>query len=220
MSEAFAAIVGVLSDNLDCQIVRWHGFVKRDRAWRKKQEKRRYSGQSFADRQTERRERLILAAVLVAGRVGLDGASVAAICAEAGLTARYFYESFPTREAIFVEAYRAVQNELLARITTAPGQGDAAKRALAGFFAAIRERPDLARVFLIDLDDHTGAMRMASFEGAGKLSKAFGLKATHPLTVAGIVGAIVDIAKRWIESDFAEPPEKVVEIALPFTRVK
>jgi hypothetical protein len=30
----------------------------------------------------------------------------------------------------------------------------------------------------------------------------------------------MDIAKRWIESEFAELAEKVVEIALPFTRVK
>ena len=186
-------------------------------------EKRRYSGQSFEDRQAERREKLIRAAVEVAGRVGLEGTSVAAICAEAGLTARYFYESFPTREAIVVEAYRAVQDELLSRITAGAGvgasAGDAVRRVLTGFFTAIQTRPDLARVFLIDLDDHGGAMRMASFEGAGKLSKAFGLKATHPLMVAGIIGAIVDIAKRWIESEFAEPLDKVVDIALPFTRL-
>ena len=195
-------------------------FVKgRGQNPRMKQEKRRYSGQSFEDRQAERRDKLIHAAVQVAGRVGLEGASVAAICAEAGLTARYFYESFPTREAIFVEAYRAVQNELLHRITEGKGQGDP-KRALTGFYNAIRERQDLARVFLIDLEDHDGAMRMASFEGANKLSKAFGLKATHPLMVAGIIGGLVDIAKRWIESDFAEPVEKVVAIALPFTRLK
>jgi AcrR family transcriptional regulator len=183
-------------------------------------EKRRYSGQSFEDRQAERREKLIHAAVVVAGRVGLEGASVAAVCAEAGLTARYFYESFPTREAIFVEAYRAVQDELLSRIGGGKGQAADPRRALTGFFEAIRERQDLARVFLIDLDDATGAMRMASFEGANKLSKAFGLKATHPLMQAGIVGGLVDIAKRWIESDFAEPVEKVVDIALPFTRLK
>jgi AcrR family transcriptional regulator len=183
-------------------------------------DKRRYSGQSFEDRQAERRQRLIRAAMQVAGRVGLQAASVAAICAEAGLTARYFYESFPTREAIFVEAYRAAQGELLARIAEVRGARDAARRALTGFFAAIRSRADLARVFLIDLDDHDGAMRIASFEGASKLSKSFGLKATHPLMVAGIIGAIVDIAKHWIESDFAEPVEKVVEIALPFTKIK
>ena len=186
----------------------------------KPSEKRRYSGQSFEDRQAERRARLIKAAALVAGRHGLEGTSVAAICAEAGLTARYFYESFPGREAIFVEAYRAVQDELLARMQAAPATGDATKRALLGFFRVIQSNPGVARVFLIDLDDHGGAMRMASFEGSRKLAKAFGLKATHPLMVAGIVGAVVDIAKRWIESEFAEPVEKVVEIAVPFTRVK
>ncbi len=185
----------------------------------KQAEKRRYSGQSFEDRQADRRSRLVRAAALVAGRSGLEGTSVAAICAEAGLTARYFYESFPSREAIFVEAYRAVQDELLTRIQAAPAAGDATKRALTGFFAAIQSSPGVARVFLIDLDDHGGAMRMASFEGAQKLSKAFGLKATHPLMVAGIVGAVVDIAKRWIESEFAEPVEKVVEIAWPFTQI-
>jgi AcrR family transcriptional regulator len=186
----------------------------------KQVEKRRYSGQSFEDRQAERRAKLIKAAALVAGRHGLEGTSVAAICAEAGLTARYFYESFPGREAIFVEAYRAVQDELLTRMQAASGGGDATKRALLGFFSAIQSNPKLARVFLLDLEDHGGAMRMASFEGARKLSKAFGLKATHPLMVAGIVGAVVDIAKRWIESEFAEPVEKVVEIAMPFTRIK
>ena len=183
-------------------------------------ERRRYSGQSFEDRQAERRARLIKAAALVAGRHGLEGTSVAAICAEAGLTARYFYESFPGREAIFVEAYRAVQDELLARMQTAPATGDTTKRALTGFFCAIQANPGVARVFLIDLDDHGGAMRMASFDGARKLSKAFGLKAAHPLMLAGIVGAVVDIAKRWIESDFSEAVDKVVEIALPFTRIK
>jgi AcrR family transcriptional regulator len=183
-------------------------------------EKRRYSGQSFADRHADRREKLVRAAAMVASRSGFDGTSVAAICAEAGLTARYFYESFPSREAIFVEAYRAVQDELLNRMQDAPAAGDSTKRALTGFFSAIQSAPGVARVFLIDLDDHGGAMRMASFEGAQKLAKAFGLKATHRLTVAGIVGGIVDIAKRWIESDFAEPVEKVVEIALPFTKIK
>ena len=185
-----------------------------------KHQKRRYSGQSFEDRQSDRRDRLVHAALLVAGRFGLDGTSVAAICAEAGLTARYFYESFPNREAIFVEAYRLAQQELLSRMGEAKDRKDPARAALTGFFAALQSQPGLARVFLIDLDDHGGAMRMASFEGAAKLRKAFGLKATHPLTVAGVIGAVVDVAKRWIESEFAEPVEKVVEIALPFTRVK
>ena len=185
-----------------------------------KAEKRRYSGQSFEARLADRRSRLILAALQVAGREGLEGASVAAICAEAGLTARYFYESFPSREEIFVEAYRLAQERLLKNIEAAKDKTDSARAALKGFYTALYEHPGAARVFLVDLDDHGGAMRMASFEGARKLAKAFDVKTTHRLMLAGIIGAIVDIGKRWIESDFAEPVDKVVEIALPFTKIK
>lgn len=181
-------------------------------------EKRRYSGQSFEDRQAERRARLIQAALEVAGRTGLEGASVAAICAEADLTARYFYESFPSREAIFVEAYRLAQDRLLGFMSASPGR-DSAKSALTAFFTALQEHPHAARVFLVDLDDHGLAMKVASHEGGKKLAKAFGVKAKHPLQLAGIVGGIVDIAKRWIESEFEEPVETVVQIALPFTQI-
>jgi AcrR family transcriptional regulator len=183
-------------------------------------EKRRYSGQSFADRQTDRRGRLVRAAAVVAGRFGLEGTSVAAICAEAGLTARYFYESFPNREAVFIEAYRAVRDELLARIGDHRGRADPTRAALTGFYTALLSNPGLARVFLVDLDDHGPAMKAVSQEGAAKLIKTFGLKAREPLVLAGILGAIVDIAKRWIESDFKEPVEKVVTVATGFVRVR
>jgi AcrR family transcriptional regulator len=182
-------------------------------------EKRRYSGQSFEDRQTERRERLIHAALVVAGRFGMEGASVAAICAEAELTARYFYESFPSREAIFVEAYRLAQEELVGRMGELAGRKAPVEGALTGFFSALYANPGLARVFLLDLDDHGPAMKAASQEGAAKLAKAFVPAGGDPLLLAGILGAIVDIAKHWIASGFATPVEKVVAIALPFTRV-
>jgi AcrR family transcriptional regulator len=186
----------------------------------KLKEKRRYSGQSFADRQTDRRDRLIRAAAMVAGRFGLEGTSVAAICAEAGLTARYFYESFPSRDAIFIEAYREVRDELLARIGDHHDRADPTRAALSGFYAALLANPGLARVFLVDLDDHGPAMKEVSREGAAGLIKIFALKAREPLVLAGILGAIVDIAKRWIESDFQEPVEKVVTVAMGFVRVK
>jgi len=182
-------------------------------------QKRRYSGQSFADRQSDRRARLVRAALQVAGRFGLEGTSVAAICAEAGLTARYFYESFPNRDAIFVEAYRLAQEELLSHVDAAKDRADPVRSALTGFYTALYTHPGLARVFLVDLNDHGNDMKAVSQEAAKKLAKAFALEGRHPLVIAGALGAVVDVAKRWIESDFAEHVEAVVEIALPFTRV-
>ncbi len=181
-------------------------------------EKRRYSGLSFEDRQSDRRTRLVRAALEVVGRFGRE-TSVAAICAEAGLTARYFYESFPNRDAIFVDAYRLAQDELLADVARHSDAKNPVASALKAFYAALAAHPGQARVFLVDLDDHAPAMRQISREASLKLAKIFAPGAKSPLEIAGILGAIVQIAKRWIDSGFAAPVETVVATALPFTRV-
>ncbi|HXC54600.1 MAG TPA: TetR/AcrR family transcriptional regulator [Rhizomicrobium sp.] len=184
------------------------------------EEKRRYSGQSFEDRQTDRRARLVRAALDVAGRFGLEGTSVAAICAEAGLTARYFYESFPSRDAIFVEAYRMAQDELLEDIAAHIDKRDPVASALTGFFAVLESHRGPARVFLLDLDDHGPAMKAASREAGEKFAQLFAPRAKDALQIAGTLGAILQIAKRWIAGGFAEPVANVVAAALPFTKVK
>src|ERR1700743_2824050 len=89
---AMPSIAAPVSDNLDCQIVRCQGFVKREPMEKgTDREKRRYSGQSFEDRHAERRDRLVRAAAMVASRSGFDGTSVAALSAEAGPAAGYFF---------------------------------------------------------------------------------------------------------------------------------
>ncbi|HJW41927.1 MAG TPA: helix-turn-helix domain-containing protein [Rhizomicrobium sp.] len=181
-------------------------------------ERRRYGGASFEDRLSERRERLIRAAVEVFGRAGRDGATVAAICAQAGLTARYFYESFPSRDALFLEAYRLVQRELLAEIERNRDAENPVRGALTAFYAGLAAHPGLARVFLLDPHGRETAMQDAGRETATRLVKLFAPKVQTHLAAAGMLGAVVDIARRWIESDFAEPVETVVATALPFAQ--
>jgi AcrR family transcriptional regulator len=180
-------------------------------------EKRRYSGQSFADRQAERRERLVRAAAIVLGRHGRE-ASVAAICAEAGLTQRYFYESWPNREAIFIDAYRMVVSELMAEVARGIDPKDPLTSALTGFYRALESHRGEARVFLIDLDDHAPGMREVSREASQHLAKLFAPGAAGPLEIAGTLGAVVQIAKRWIDTGFAEKVETVVAVARAFVR--
>src|SRR5215212_10332014 len=61
---------------------------------------RRWRGRSASERTAERRERLIEAALEVFGSRGYSASTVRDVCREAGLTERYFYESFPNREAL------------------------------------------------------------------------------------------------------------------------
>ncbi len=181
-------------------------------------ERRRYGGASFEDRQAERRERLMLAAIDVFEKAGRDGATVAAICAEAGLTARYFYESFPNLDALFLEAYRVVQRELLAEIGRAAQGSDPMGGALTAFFAALAAHPGPARVFLLDPHGREPVMQDAGRETAGKLLALFAPGVTDPLAQAGVLGAVVDVARRWISGGFAETVDQVTATALRFAR--
>jgi len=181
-------------------------------------EKRRYGGASFEDRLAERKRRLMLAAIDVFERSGRDGASVATICAEAGLTARYFYESFPNLDALFLEAYQAVQHELLAEIGRAAQGRDPVRAALKAFFAALAAHPGPARVFLLDPHGREPAMQEAGYDTAVKLLALFAPGVRDPLAAAGVLGAIVDIARRWISGGFAETVDQVTTTALRFAK--
>jgi len=179
---------------------------------------RRYGGVALEQRQAERRDRLIRAAVAVASRVGREATSVAAICAEAGLTARYFYESFPNRDALFAEAYVHVQKELFGRMAPVISSDDPVRSALAGFFTALAAHPGPARVFLLDLEEQDKAMKDLGRAASERLGQLIAPDARSPLARVGATGAVVQMAKRWIGSGFAEPVEELVALALPFCR--
>ncbi|MFF3288708.1 TetR family transcriptional regulator [Streptomyces sp. NPDC003023] len=90
---------------------------------------RRYGGRGAAERQQERRSRLVDAGLEVFGTVGYAAASVRQLCREAGLTERYFYESFQGRE----ELLRAVYDRLIEEVETAAfSAAEAAGRAVGG----------------------------------------------------------------------------------------
>lgn len=75
---------------------------------------RRYGGRSAADRRDERREKLIEAGLELFGTGGgYAGATVKAICAEAGLSPRYFYEHFTDREDLMLAVFTAVAEEIM-----------------------------------------------------------------------------------------------------------
>src|ERR1700751_6355680 len=73
---------------------------------------RHYGGHSTEERRRARRERLIEAATRVYGEVGYRNATVKAVCEAAGLTERYFYESFANSEALLVAAFETVSRRV------------------------------------------------------------------------------------------------------------
>jgi AcrR family transcriptional regulator len=72
---------------------------------------RSYGGRSAEERAEDRHTRLVEAAITVLASQG-ERATMTAICQEAGLTERYFYESFANREAALVAALERVSDEI------------------------------------------------------------------------------------------------------------
>ena len=71
-----------------------------------------YAGMTAAQRQAERRARLLDAAIDVLGSEGWERATVTAICDRAGLIPRYFYESFKDREALLISVFDSIIDEV------------------------------------------------------------------------------------------------------------
>lgn len=185
---------------------------------------RSYRGQSQEQRRAERRARLIAGAIAVYGERGYHQATVKAVCEAAGLTERYFYESFANSEALLIDSYNAVTYAVLGEILRAgeaAGRGQAARsRAmLHAYFSALQREPRSARVFLVEIRGVSRAVDQAfdaSLRAIGR--KVAGLLAPEAvdddLLQAGVIGGVIHIALRWIEDGYAPPIDDAVATAL------
>jgi AcrR family transcriptional regulator len=118
---------------------------------------RPWRGIAAEDRLTERRERLVAAALELLGREDADALTVRGVCAQAGLTPRYFYESFPDADALVVAAFDHVVAGTAAAIldALADAPGDVTGRARAAIAGGIAHLTDDARRGRILLADAT-----------------------------------------------------------------
>src|ERR1700712_610595 len=92
---------------------------------------RAYGGVAMEERVAARRARFVEAGFELFGTQGFRGSTVRGICAAAGLTDRYFYESFATLEALLAEVYLSLTRGFAQRlldesIRSDAWQGDAA----------------------------------------------------------------------------------------------
>lgn len=182
---------------------------------------RAYRGVSIEQRRAERREKLIQAGITVFGSTGFQGTTVRALCAEAGLTERYFYESFSNSEALLRTLYLRLTDQIRERVSQAisgqQGQPDAmADAALRSYFEFLHEHPAAARVIMTEIMGVSAEVdalyRRVMNEFAGFLLTVFrGLhpeRPAHPvqdaLIATGMIGALVNMAMRWLLNDFKE----------------
>ncbi len=183
---------------------------------------RTWRGRGADERKAERRAQLLTAALQVYSERGFRHSSVKAVCDAAGLTERYFYESFANSEDMLVAVASAslqyTVSELRAKCDVVPQQ-DRLRTILTNYYAMLREQPAHARAFLVEIRGISPVVDEyleTAFDTFAELiadAPLASLSAIDRMVAIGAVGAILNIALDWIINDFVTPIEDVVEAA-------
>jgi len=182
----------------------------------------------MAARKTQRRNQLLAAAIHIYGQAGYHNATVKAVCDAAGLTERYFYESFANSEALLLAVYDHVNRQLIEGIRSVsdatPGSiRDKALAALTYYFTALQLDPKIARIFLIELSGISPEVDLAQSANqqafAGLFLQHLDPEAALPaakrdLLAHAAVGGITSIALFWIRDGHSRPIPELVAAAL------
>ena len=188
---------------------------------------RPYGGVSAAERQAQRRERLIEAAYDVFGRDGYRNTTMRLICAQARLTERYFYEHFANVDEVFLAVHKRtsaeVGAEIIARVMATPDDPVEQTRAgLRAFFEYIKADRRRSQILLLDAVT-AGLTNPRNLNAKVSQYTEFlkqRFKKRYPgleipldveLVVGGFVGMIIHTASVWTQRDFDTPIETLVD---------
>jgi AcrR family transcriptional regulator len=178
----------------------------------------RYGGSSLEDRAAARRAALIDAGTELLGTEGAAGVTVRAACRAAGLTERYFYESFPDgRDALLRAVLEHVATQARAAIVAAvqahaAGEESMAYAAVAAFTAFLEEDPRRGRVLLSESFSDTVLARhdaelvpaFAALLVAQITALPDAPDATDAdLTAVALLGALRNLYLAWLAGDRA-----------------
>ncbi|HWF50862.1 MAG TPA: TetR/AcrR family transcriptional regulator [Solirubrobacteraceae bacterium] len=188
---------------------------------------RPYRGVSAEDRRSQRRARLIEAGLDVVGEGGIAGATMTAVCARAGLTERYFYESFRDRQGLLVALFDACVEELdaaidAAREAAAPNLLDRARAAAGALIEVLTDDPRKARLYAESVGDGALAPRRAVAVRAyaallAEIMRELGAlteeRQQAPLELAALVlvGGIAEAVASWLEGTVAMSRATLIE---------
>lgn len=181
---------------------------------------RSWAGVDLAERQRIRRDDLLHVGVDLLGAVKGPAVNVRAVCRAAGLTERYFYESFTDRDQYVLEVYEhvagAARDALIAAVAAAGSETDIARAAVTAFVELIVDRPAMGRVLLIapTAEPGIGARGIELVPGFAALIEAqlsaIDDPAEKQMTAIGLVGALVTLFANYLDGVIAVDRDRFV----------
>lgn len=189
---------------------------------------RNYSGLSQEQRKAIRREQFLDAGTELFGTIGFRATTVRAVCKEARLTDRYFYESFGSLEALVMAVYERCMTgmirQVLARLSKTyqeKGAFEAIKAGLDTFYSVLEESRT-ARICMIELEGispEVDRLYNDYIQNIGKIfvaltEKAFPewqLDADEKEVVAiSLIGVLRQTATTWLVNGYDKPRQTMV----------
>lgn len=188
---------------------------------------RDYRGVSASQRVADRRERLLDAGLEEFGTRGFAATGVKDICRTAGLTDRYFYESFNSNAALFTAVFDGATKHLLdatvAALEAETGSVQAkANAVIESYVRALADDPRLARIIFVE-PPAVGAEiehRMReTLRGFAQLVEAT-FRPNLPANVSdeamrfgsiALVGAIERLMTEWQDGELGMPVDRLID---------
>lgn len=191
---------------------------------------RRYGGQDPAARQAARREQLLDAGLECFGTDGYQRTSVKQVCERAGLTQRYFYESFDDRESLLLGVYDSVVDVVRGRTEASIADGgttiaDLARIALGEFVDCLTEDARRARIMLLEVVGVSPALEARRYRVIHDFADVIvaagaahaGLEeTTHEfhLVAVGLVGAVNQLLVDWVLGNGSTDPDHILAVCV------
>ncbi|MGY4709488.1 TetR/AcrR family transcriptional regulator [Mycolicibacterium sp. CBM1] len=177
------------------------------------QRRGRWSGVPLRDRQALRRDEFIAAGVGLLGGSGGPALTVRAACREAGLTERYFYESFSDRD----DFVRAVYDDVCARAMTALMAAATPREAVEKFVALMVDDPVRGRVLLLAPEGepvlvHSGAQWMPTFiDLLQQKLTTINDQAMQKMVATGLIGALTALFTAYLDGRLSVSREQFID---------
>jgi AcrR family transcriptional regulator len=188
---------------------------------------RTYGGVSAEDRRARRREQLLNAGLDLLGTDGWSATTMTAVCARAGLTERYFYESFADREALLLAVFDRVTSQaaevVLEAIEASPREARTRTRAaIAAFIELLTDDPRKGRVAFVEALGSEALMRrrydtIRTFAGllSGQAREFYGMLEGRDqlveLTSFMLVGGLAEALMAWLGGELRTSREQLIE---------
>ena len=180
---------------------------------------RTWAGTTLDDRKAARRDQLVAAGLDLLGTEGTAAVSVRAVCRQAKLTERYFYESFADREELVAAVYEHVGEEarqvLVDAVMAAPSPEQRAELAVRAFVELIVDDPRKGRVLLLaPLTDpaltRRGLHLLPAFAALVGEQLSRGDETDRQLVAIGLVGALSNVFIAYLDGSLRVTRERLV----------